>query len=112
MRIVDSPRAVAERANCVVLSLPNSNVVEDVIFGTDGILASKKQDIQIIDTTTGDPLKAPGIAERVENAGCGYMDICILGSSQQVADGDVVAIAGARERQLVRYRSLAGHIRP
>jgi 3-hydroxyisobutyrate dehydrogenase-like beta-hydroxyacid dehydrogenase len=39
LRLVDTPRELAERADFVLTSLPNDEIVESVASGPDGILA-------------------------------------------------------------------------
>ncbi len=56
--------AVAGQTDRIVLSLPNTEVVLQVVEGTDGILESKKLPRYIIDTTTGDPEETAAMAKR------------------------------------------------
>lgn len=104
--IADSPRSVVERTRTVVLSLPDSTAVEAVIAGNDGILSSGEPDITILDTTTGDPFRTVEIANQITASQCHYVDACILGSSQQVADADAVVIAGGSTEDMDRCRDI------
>ena len=62
VRIGDVPMA----ANPVVLSLPTSDVVEDVLVT---IIPRLKAGTILIDTTTGDPERTRVVAERVAEGG-------------------------------------------
>lgn len=92
---VTSVKAVIEAASVVLLSLPNSDVVEHVchadagLFRNDGFLK-----LRIIDTTTGDPDRTAALGRRLSDAGIEYLDATLTGSSQQARDGEVVVTAG------------------
>ena len=86
VRIVSTSTIAAKEAPRIVLSLPDSNVVKDVILHEEGILSSAPH-VSIIDTTTGDPSHCEEIAQRIEEAGGTYIDACIIGSSTHVAKG-------------------------
>ncbi len=99
---LDSLHAVFASAPVVVLSLPNSDVVEEVCiealhtrraqtpkfqtWGTDRLL--------IIDTTTGEPRQTEKIGLLLNEEGIDYLDATITGSSQQARNGEVIVTVG------------------
>lgn len=87
---VDSIREVLESTSTVVLSLPNSDVVAEVLEGHFKFLAGKR----IIDTTTGDPDATAALGERLAANGVGYLDATLTGSSRQATAGELVVTAG------------------
>lgn len=95
----NSPREVAESVQRIVLSLPNSDVVEEVVEGTNGIIYGADSDtLIIIDTTTGDPVRTEKLAKRLCSRGIAYIDATIAGSSQQVRSGEVILMIGGDEK--------------
>ncbi|MFH1739810.1 MAG: NAD(P)-dependent oxidoreductase [bacterium] len=103
--IADSPARIAESSARVVFSLPDSCVVREVMLGTDGILSSGLPTL-IMDTTTGEPDAVVEIAGRAASVGSAYVDACIIGSSRQVAEGEVIVVAGGTAEDLERCRDL------
>ena len=91
---VDSPAQVAEQAERVILSLPDSEVVLRIIEGPNGILGAKKLPEYIIDTTTGEPDKTAELAKRLAGRGVYFLDAPFSGSSQQVRDKEIVFMVG------------------
>jgi 3-hydroxyisobutyrate dehydrogenase-like beta-hydroxyacid dehydrogenase len=89
-KAVNSPAQVAEQADRVVLSLPNTEVVLEVVEGPEGILESKTLPRYIIDTTTGDPDETAALAQRLARRGIYFLDAPFSGSSRQLRDRDVV----------------------
>ena len=89
-KAVSNPAQVAEQAEPVVLSLPNTDVVLEVVEGPEGILESKTLPRYIIDTTTGDPEETAELAQRLARRGIYFLDAPFSGSSRQLRDRDVV----------------------
>ncbi len=64
-QIADSPADVASRARLTVLSLPNSDLVQRVVEGADGMIEGLRSGDLLVDTTTADPLSTTVLAERL-----------------------------------------------
>jgi 3-hydroxyisobutyrate dehydrogenase-like beta-hydroxyacid dehydrogenase len=81
---------VFARARIVIFSLPNSDIVADVIRnGGESIRGAT-----IIDTTTGDPAATERIGRRLAESGAAYLDATITGSSAEARAGRVIVTAG------------------
>ncbi len=83
--------AIASACNRILLSLPDSDVVETVLGEMGCALAAGRI---VIDTSTGDPERAAAVGRRLAERGVCYLDATISGSSQQVRDGQAVVLAG------------------
>ena len=94
---VDSPANVAERVDRVILSLPDSDAVLQVVEGPGGILEAKKLPGLIIDTTTGEPDKTVALAKRLAGQGIYLLDAPFSGSSRQLRDKQVIFMAGGEK---------------
>lgn len=93
-RTADSPAKVAEAADRVVLSLPDSAAVRRAVEGPDGILAAGNAPAYIIDTTTGDPAETADLARRLAGRGIAFLDATISGSSGQIGRREAVFMVG------------------
>ncbi len=89
-----SPAEVADSVECVILSLPDTHVVLQVVEGPAGILEAESLPTHIIDTTTGDPDETISLAQRVARKGIAFLDSTISGSSRQVRDRQAVFMVG------------------
>jgi len=96
-KAVDSPAQVAEQAERVILSLPDSDAVLQVVEGPGGILKAKKLPGYIIDTTTSEPDKTAELAKRLAERDIHFLDAPFSGSSQQVRDKEVVFMVGGEK---------------
>jgi 3-hydroxyisobutyrate dehydrogenase-like beta-hydroxyacid dehydrogenase len=94
---VNNPAHVAEQADRIILSLPDSDAVLQVVEGPGGILKAKKLPEYIIDTTTGEPDKTAELAERLAKQDIHFLDAPFSGSSRQVRDKEVVFMVGGEK---------------
>lgn len=86
-----SAEEVALRATHVVLCLPTSDVVADVLERVEPRLAGGHV---VIDTTTGRPEAMADFGGRLAARGVHYVDACVLGSSSQARAGEAVLAVG------------------
>jgi 3-hydroxyisobutyrate dehydrogenase-like beta-hydroxyacid dehydrogenase len=88
--LADVPRA----AGRVILSLPDSDVVDEVVFGSHGLARSDTPPRLIMDTTTGEPERTEAMARTLAACGTQWVDAPISGSSQQIRQRQGVVLVG------------------
>ena len=101
-RAADSPRAVAEAADCVMTSLPTVAAFEAVTAGADGIAAANKPGLVAFDTSTLPIAVKEAGRKALTEAGGILLDTPLSGTGVQAmtrdlvvyASGDTAAIAG------------------
>jgi 3-hydroxyisobutyrate dehydrogenase-like beta-hydroxyacid dehydrogenase len=89
-----SLREVARTAERVILSLPDSDVVDEVVLGPNGLLKSATAVRLIMDTTTGEPERTEALARTLREHGIQLLDAPISGSSQQIRRRQGVVLVG------------------
>ncbi len=93
----DSPAQVAEEAGRIILSLPDTDAVLQVVEGPGGILEAKKVPAYIVDTTTGEPDKTAALAKRLAGRCIYFLDAPFSGSSRQVREKEVTFMVGGEK---------------
>jgi len=94
---------VAQQAGRIILSLPDTDAVLQVVEGPGGILEMKGRGgsrtalSYIIDTTTGEPDKTAELAKRLTKREVYFLDAPFSGSSQQVRDKEIVFMVGGEK---------------
>jgi 3-hydroxyisobutyrate dehydrogenase-like beta-hydroxyacid dehydrogenase len=86
-----SAREVARSCGRLVLSLPDTAIVEEVLGETGPDL---RAGLTVVDTTTGDPERTAAVGARLAGQGVHYLDATIAGSSEQVRAVQAVAMVG------------------
>jgi 3-hydroxyisobutyrate dehydrogenase-like beta-hydroxyacid dehydrogenase len=103
---VGSPAEIAKQVNRVILSLPDTDIVRQVVEGPAGILEAKTQPKYIIDTTTGDPDETVALAQRLVQRETYFLDATISGSSRQVRDKEAVFMIGGEKAAFETCRDI------
>jgi 3-hydroxyisobutyrate dehydrogenase-like beta-hydroxyacid dehydrogenase len=99
---VRSARVVFAGTRTVVLSLPNSDVVREVIADVGELVHGAT----VIDTTTGEPGATEAMGKQLAEVGCDYLDATLTGSSAQARAGEVVVTAGGQAEVFARAELL------
>ncbi|MCY2985453.1 MAG: NAD(P)-dependent oxidoreductase [Planctomycetota bacterium] len=102
-KVADDLQQVFTDCDFLVLSLPNDEVVRNLLDEHSSQLRSGHR---IIDTSTGDPKTAMALAKSLQDRGIPYLDATISGSSNEVRNGTAVALVGATETALVDCQSI------
>jgi len=89
-----SPRAMAEVCDIIHLCLPDSPQVEAVMHGPDGILASAKRGLIVIDATTANPDSTVALAAELDAAGMVLVDAPLGRTPAEAAAGTLDAMVG------------------
>ncbi|NLE77022.1 MAG: NAD(P)-dependent oxidoreductase, partial [Chloroflexi bacterium] len=83
--VVSSPKAVAQKAEVILLSLPLPKDVAEVLLREgDGLLAGTKAGQVIVDMSTVDPISTQHNYEIAMKQGVGYLDAPVLGRPQGI----------------------------
>jgi 2-hydroxy-3-oxopropionate reductase len=109
-----SPRIVAERADIVLLCLPDSPDVMAVMEGPEGILAGLGAGKVVVDMSTISPVVARELAGRVEALGSEMLDAPVSGGDVGARQGTLSIMVGGKaevfERALPVLRLMGKNI--
>ncbi len=96
------PGDIPVAAHPIVLCLPNSDVVEQVLVD---MIPRLKPGTTLIDTTTGESDRTIEMAERLAVADVDFLDASVLGSSDVTRAGNAVLMVGSAPKpfQCVRH---------
>src|SRR5258706_7718948 len=81
------PRDIAAASDVVITMLPGTAEVEEVLFGTDGVIEGAHGGLVVIDMSTNSPVATRTLADRLAERGVAMLDAPVSG-------GDKGAIAG------------------
>lgn len=88
------PRAVAEAADVVFTCLPNSDVVERVLLGEDGVASGGRDGLVVVDLTTGRPAATVRIAEALAPRGITLLDGPVTLTPKEAWEGTLNLLIG------------------
>src|SRR5260221_4513250 len=77
--VCDTIKAVAEHADTIIIMVPDTPDVENVLFSPDGIAAGLTPGKTIIDMSSISPIETKAFAAEIANKGCDYVNAPVSG---------------------------------
>lgn len=102
----DTPRAVAEGSDVVILMLPDTPDVENVLFGEDGVAEALRPGSLVIDMSSISPSATREFAQRIGDLGSDYVDAPVSGGEAGAVGGTLTIMAGGSEAAVARAMPL------
>jgi 3-hydroxyisobutyrate dehydrogenase-like beta-hydroxyacid dehydrogenase len=92
--VAASPKEIAEKCSTLILCLTGSPQVEQVVGGSDGILAGMQPGTVVIDCSTALPVSTRKVAAMIEGAGGRMLDAPMTRTPKEAAEGRLNLIVG------------------
>ena len=105
-----SVAGVAEAADVVMTSLPDSDVVEDVYFGDDGLLASVSDGSMLVEMSTVLPETVETIEAAVDSRDVAVVDCPVIGTPPEAAAATLTIVVGCDDGAFERVEPLLSHL--
>jgi 3-hydroxyisobutyrate dehydrogenase-like beta-hydroxyacid dehydrogenase len=104
--VAPTPAAAAQRAEVVWLCVSDTDAVQSVIFGEEGVESSLAEGMVIADSSTISPIATVNFAERVRAKGVAWVDAPMTGSKIGAREGTLVFIVGGDDAPVERLKPL------
>ena len=112
MKWADTPRAAAQAGEFVFSMVTNTEALQAVTTGADGILAGLSANKIYIDMSTVSPSTSPELAKQVESKGAQMLDAPVSGSVITLEEGKLSIMVGGNRSALERARPILEGIGP
>lgn len=112
MRWGETPRAVAEAADVTITMLANTEALQAVTGGPDGILAGLKPGSIYIDMSTVSPAASQELASQVADKGARMLDAPVSGSAVTLEAGQLSIMVGGERETFEKARPVLQDIGP
>ena len=99
----ETPRALADQCDVVVLCVTGSPEVEAVVRGPDGLVSAGKP-LLIIDCSTSNPAVTVDLAAQLAELGITLIDAPLARTPKEAAEGKLDVMAGGSAEALARAR--------
>lgn len=98
------PRAsvaeIARDAEVLILSLPTSEIVEQVVLGEGGVVGSANSGLIVVDTTTADPNSTNKVAAALREVNIGFVDGPVSGGPKGAASATMTMVLGGADEDV------------
>lgn len=106
----DSPRALAEYCDVVVLCVSNDAAVGEVVFGEDGIAAATDAARVLVDHSSIHPMTTRDWAQKLRTqCGTGWIDAPVSGGPGGAERGELIVMAGGAAEDFESVKTLISH---
>jgi 3-hydroxyisobutyrate dehydrogenase-like beta-hydroxyacid dehydrogenase len=112
MKWADSPRGVCASADMIISMVTNSEALNDIANGPNGMLEGLSAGKYWIDMSTVSPAMSRGLAGRVREKGADMVDAPVSGSVITLQQGKLSVMVGGRSETFERVKPLLLDIGP
>lgn len=99
-----SAKGVGERADIVILMVPDTPNVEDALFGAEGVAAGLRPGKVVVDMSSISPLATKEFARRIVALGCEYLDAPVSGGEVGARNATLSIMVGGTEAAFMRVK--------
>jgi 2-hydroxy-3-oxopropionate reductase len=103
---IDDPVSMAAQADVIMLSLPNSDVVNVVVSQSLKLFEVNCEGLILIDATTADPVLSEQLALQLRKKGIEMLDATISGTPKMCAERDITLMVGGDEEYFKKCESI------
>jgi 3-hydroxyisobutyrate dehydrogenase-like beta-hydroxyacid dehydrogenase len=97
---------VASQTNIIILMLSDTNALETVIFGDNGLFDSLQKGSLVIDMGTSAVTKTRAFAEKLKTIGVDYIDAPVSGGELGAIKASLVIMAGGSDTSIEKARPI------
>jgi len=109
-RVADTPAAAVRDVDLVMYSLSNDQAIEEVVFGTKGILSGTKEGQIAVDMSTVLPATSVREEEAYAKRGVDFLDAPVFGSKQESADAKLWIMAAGNKAIFEKVKPVLEHL--
>jgi 2-hydroxy-3-oxopropionate reductase len=104
--ICTNGRGVAERADIVIVMVPDTPDVAKVLFGEGGVAAGLAKGKTVVDMSSISPIETKEFAQKINALGCDYLDAPVSGGEVGAKAGTLTIMVGGPEAAFERVKPL------
>ena len=91
------PQDLPAAVDVIITSLPNSQIVREVVVESLGLFQAGRPGLVLIDTTTADPMRSEALAGELSARGMEMLDATLSGTSSMCAVREITVMVGGKE---------------
>ena len=96
--VASSPRELADACDLVITVVTDFDALEDVLFGSNGVIESNNRNLVVANAGTISPSQSERCAERLRSSGLEMLAMPVMGGQTAAETGGLVSIvAGSRQ---------------
>src|SRR6266852_903886 len=105
-KVRDTLKAIAEGAETVIIMVPDTPDVENVLFSPDGVASGLAPGKTVIDMSSISPIETKRFAAEIAKKGCDYVDAPVSGGEVGAKAASLTIMVGGSETAFARVKPL------
>lgn len=101
-----SSQEVAQKADVIILMLPDTPQVEEVLFGENGVSSGLRGNQVVVDMSSVSPIATKEFAQKINRLGCQYLDAPVSGGEVGAKAGSLTIMVGGPQEAFEQVRPL------
>lgn len=97
IEIEDSPKELAKKCDIVITIVKDSQAIEEVSFGKNGIVHGKHDELVVVDMSTISPIASKKIAKKFADSGILMIDTPVMGGPSLAEKGQMIVMVGGKK---------------
>ncbi len=106
LKTVTGHDAVARAADIIIVMVPDTSQVEEVLFGEKGVASGLSKGGLVIDMSSISSIENRKFAEKINALGCDYLDAPVSGGEVGAKAASLTIMVGGEEKAFARARPL------
>jgi 3-hydroxyisobutyrate dehydrogenase len=104
--VAASPLELARASDVIILMLPDTKTVEQVLFAEDGVIHGARKGTVVIDMSTISPASTVEFAKRITDAACAMLDAPVSGGEKGAESGTLGIMVGGPQDVFEKCRPI------
>ena len=104
--VVSDGKSVAEKSDIIIVMVPDTPDVEDVLFNPKGVAAGLSKGKLVIDMSSISPIATKEFAKKINALGCDYLDAPVSGGEVGAKQASLTIMVGGPEAAFERAKPL------
>jgi 2-hydroxy-3-oxopropionate reductase len=104
--VCDTLKAIAEQSEVVIIMVPDTPDVADVLFAPDGVAAGLSAGKLVVDMSSISPIETKKFAAEIAKKGCGYVDAPVSGGEVGAKAASLTIMVGGAQKDFDRVNPL------
>lgn len=99
-----APRQIGESCDIIFTILPNGDIVQNVLFGEDGVASGLKNGALVVDMSSVTPVQSRSCAEKLKKLGVGFLDAPVSGGEPGAVNGTLAFMVGGGQMEFEKAK--------
>ena len=102
----ETPKEVAQKADVIIIMVPDTPDVEKVLFGDNGVAEGLSKGKIVVDMSSISPIATREFAERMQKLGADYVDAPVSGGEVGAKNAALTIMVGANDASFEKVKPL------